>query len=339
MTNRTVQSKLETLLFSEKDEDFEYFAERFEAQLHLLKLRTVLLDQENLPEETDANFASEQNKLKEKHFEVWCELVQCLDRKSLGLVKTAKPSGTQAWKLLQECFKSRERPRIHQHLNKLTNIKMYSQESMRDYLMRAEELQLNLTDVGENVSDRMLCSVVLKGLPNSFASFVTVFKFSHEAKTFADLKRDLLNSDSDSCRGQLEQGTSSHFTKDVKCFKCGKLGHRQNECRAKVSVIVCYECGAKSHQANECPKTKNKSKTGAPRETTQNKSFYLKRNESSLTAEKQGFSFHTSQVHSTCKNIDLLIDSSCTSHMIKDAELFRDLDFSKRGNVECAERH
>ena len=107
MTNRTVQSKLETLLFSGKDEDFEHFAERFEALLHLLKLRTVLLDQENLPEETDANCASEQNKLKEKQFEVWCELVQCLDRKSLSLVKTAKPNGTQAWKLLQDCFKSR----------------------------------------------------------------------------------------------------------------------------------------------------------------------------------------------------------------------------------------
>ena len=76
-----------------------------------------------------------------------------------------------------------------------------------------------------------------------------------------------------------------------------------------MSVIVCYECGEKGHKANECPKTKNKSKTGAPRETTQNKRFYTERNESNLTAEKEGFSFHTSQVHSTCKNIDLLIDS------------------------------
>ena len=89
---------------------------------------------------------------------------------------------------MQDCFKSREGPRIHQLLNKLTNIRLNSQESMRDYLMRAEKLQLNLTDVGENVSEQMLCSVVLKGLPNSFASFVTVFKFSHVAKTFADLK-------------------------------------------------------------------------------------------------------------------------------------------------------
>ena len=68
MTDRTVQSKLETLLFSGKDEDFECFAERFEARLHLLKLRTVLLDQMNWPEETDASFACEQNKLKEKQF-------------------------------------------------------------------------------------------------------------------------------------------------------------------------------------------------------------------------------------------------------------------------------
>ena len=107
---------------------------------------------------------------------------------------------------------------------------MYSQESMRDYLMRAEELQLNLSDVGENVSDQMLCSLVLRGLPKSFASFVTVFKFSHEVKIFTDLKRDLLNFDSDSCRGQPEQGTSSYFTKDVKCFKATDKVNAEQKC-------------------------------------------------------------------------------------------------------------
>ena len=62
------------MLFSGKDEDFENFAARFEARLHLLKLRTVLLDQESLPGKQ--NYAGEQNKLKGKRFEVWCELVQ-----------------------------------------------------------------------------------------------------------------------------------------------------------------------------------------------------------------------------------------------------------------------
>ena len=104
-TKRTLQSKLETLLFSGKNEDFEYSAERFEARLLLLKLRTTLLDQGNSPEDTDVNSATEQSNLKEKRFEVWCELVQYLDRKPLSLVKTAKPNGIQAWKLLQDCFK------------------------------------------------------------------------------------------------------------------------------------------------------------------------------------------------------------------------------------------
>ena len=131
-------------------------------------------------------------------------------------------------KVFQDCFKRRERPRIHQRLNKLPNPRMISQGSMRECSMSAEELQFKLTDVGENVSDQMLCSVVLKDLRNKFASFVTVFKFWHEARTFADLKRDLLDFDSDSCRGQTDQGTSSHFTEDVKCFKCGKIGRRQS---------------------------------------------------------------------------------------------------------------
>ena len=111
-----------------------------------------------MPEESDANFASELNKLKEKRFEAWCELVQSLDRKSLSLVKTAKPNGTQTWK----------HHRIHQLSNKLTNLRRNSQEIMPDYSMRAEELQLNVTDVEENVSDQMLFSVVLKDLPNRF---------------------------------------------------------------------------------------------------------------------------------------------------------------------------
>ena len=133
MTIRTLQSKLESLLFSGKDEDFEYFAERFEARLKLLNMRTVFFDQENLPQETDANFASEQNKLKEEQFEVWCELVQCPDRQSLSLVKTAKPYDIGFGNFRKtERFKSRERPRIHQLLNKLTNLRKNSKECMRE---------------------------------------------------------------------------------------------------------------------------------------------------------------------------------------------------------------
>ena len=57
MTNRTVQSKFETLLFLRKHEDFEYVVEYFEARLQNLKLRIVFFVQESLPDQTAANFA------------------------------------------------------------------------------------------------------------------------------------------------------------------------------------------------------------------------------------------------------------------------------------------
>ena len=71
---RTVLSKLEKLMFSGKDEDFEYFSERFETRLHLLKLRSVWLDTESLPATEAKNFAAESEKLKETQFEVWCDV-------------------------------------------------------------------------------------------------------------------------------------------------------------------------------------------------------------------------------------------------------------------------
>ena len=88
----------------------------------------------------------------------------------------------------------------------------------------------------------MVCSVVLQSLPDSFASFVAVFKFSHESK---DLERGLLIFDSDSCPGQTDQGTSSQITKDFKSFKYGKIGHQQSECRAKVKKTTRQICASK----------------------------------------------------------------------------------------------
>ena len=57
--------------------------------------------------------------------------------------------------------------------------------------------------------------------------------YSHELKSFLDLKRDLLSFDSGSNLKSTDQGPSSHFSIDVKYFKRGKSGHKQAKCRSK----------------------------------------------------------------------------------------------------------
>ena len=56
-----------------------------------------------------------------------------------------------------------------------------------------------------------------------------------------------------------------------------------------------------------------------------NKLFYTERHQSNITAEKEGFPFKTSQVQSTCKNVEVLIGNGLTSHRIKEADMFTSL--------------
>ncbi|GJX42643.1 putative reverse transcriptase domain-containing protein, partial [Tanacetum coccineum] len=47
-----------------------------------------------------------------------------------------------------------------------------------------------------------------------------------------------------------------------KCNNCGKMGHKEKDCRSKNvasgtnarSAVVCYECGERGHKSNACPK-------------------------------------------------------------------------------------
>ena len=66
-------------------------------------------------------------------------------------------------------------------------------------MTRAEDYQYGVKQVGEKVTGKMFTSLLMKGLPMEFDTFVTLVKFSkeEEEKGIEELKKDLINFASD----------------------------------------------------------------------------------------------------------------------------------------------
>ena len=170
----TEAEKRRCLQFSGEEDDFAYWSEKFEGYMHTKKLRGQLLG-------TDASNDDEK-------YIIWAELVQCLDKRSIMMLESeCKGNGPEAWKRLTAHFSSSETPRVMNLLEQLTSLSLT--EEMTDYLIRTETLSSSLEVAGEMISEKLLVSVVLKGLPDSYEYFKTVHDFSKTPTPFSDLKK------------------------------------------------------------------------------------------------------------------------------------------------------
>ena len=164
---------------------------------------------------------------------IWYELVQCLDKKSVLFLRPYKGKGSEAWSVLCQRFKSFERPRLQKLISDLTNLRKYNNESIVDYITRAEDMQLYLSEVDESISEKMFVSILLKGLPREFESFCALVKYGQD-KTLDEIKRDLISFESEKRNDRnTEKLESVFFTNDRTCFICHKRRHIAKFCCAQ----------------------------------------------------------------------------------------------------------
>ena len=112
----------------------------------------------------------------EKDETAFSELIQFLDERSLGLVmRDGVNSGRKSLKILREHYAGSGKPRVMVLYTQLSSLEKRPNEEVTDYVVRAEEVVSALKGAGESgVSDALLISIVLKGLPVEYKPFCVV---------------------------------------------------------------------------------------------------------------------------------------------------------------------
>ena len=110
---------------------------------------------------------------------------------------------------------------------------MKANESVVAYITRAEKLQYNLDEVEEGLSEKMFVSIILKGLPKEFNTFCTSVKVSKDDNILNEIKKNLLNAESDH-GDEKEKTEQSFFSRTKPCFRCNKTGHIAAHCRSNL---------------------------------------------------------------------------------------------------------
>ena len=168
------------LMFDGDEQKWEQFECKFLAYMKIKKLKYVVAS--DMPASAD------------KREEAYSELVQCLDERSLNLImRDARDGGRLAMQILREHYAGRGTQRILSLYATLSSLQKRRDESLTDYLIRAEKAASALRAAGSVVCDQLLIAMVLKGLPPIYKPFTVVITQSEKVLTFPEFKTSIRN--------------------------------------------------------------------------------------------------------------------------------------------------
>ena len=322
------------LYFSGNQEDFKIWETRFINYIYTLDkaVCTALLPQE--PGKADPTEHPTYNRRK------YAVLVQVLDERSLLLIMNDySHDGRGALKALRAHYDSQEKPRVLTLYEELTTLTMASNESITDYIIRAERAATGLKNANENISDNLIIAMLLKGLPEFYRPFIVVHTQLDKYKTLMDFKSALTNyANTEALRSPQHESCalkSSNFSQqNIQCLACGKPNHRSNNCPNK-GKLRCSFCSKAGHVETVCFLKKRKE---------QNENAY---SATSNALPHQEFTFktnvHDNLIESTkVQKQMLLVDCGATSHIVNDETIFTSFDKSFHPDqhyVELADGH
>ena len=219
---------------------------KFLGYLHTLGLKDAILGKNLNGDETDTK----------RNEEAYNELIQFLDNKSQSLIMR------EALKILRDHYAGKGKPRIISLYTELTSLRKEQNEGVTDYIIRTEATVTALRNARETLSDSLIITMVLKGLPRTFNAFsiyvthsskeLTFFEFKTQLGSFEDTDKYHQNSTDDNVMKLTN--SFSKMSNKVSCFKCNGKGHVAKICpnNFKKNKKWCNYCKSQIHVQESC---------------------------------------------------------------------------------------
>ncbi|KAL2086590.1 hypothetical protein ACEWY4_017649 [Coilia grayii] len=216
---KSTGGKWERLVFDGDENKYELWEVKFLGHLRMLGLKETIQSSDEVDQE--------------KNEECYAELIQFLDDKSLSLVMhEATDDGRKALQILRCHYASQGKPRIIALYTELTSLKKAANETVTDYIIRAEKAVTSLRNAKEVISDGLIIAMIVKGLPESYKPFAIHITQSSEEVTFIQFKSKLRSYE------------------ETEKFDCKPKA--DNVMKVDISTVTCYGCGTRGHVARDC---------------------------------------------------------------------------------------
>lgn len=262
-TKTSLSYKVPALPFSGKEEEWTAWKLRFGSWMKIIGVYDVMSGDQEKPAASQLDALQDYNRANGVAYTYIITNVK--DVAFNTAAQAPEDDGKAAWTLLLNRYETKTRAHKITLLSDLMRVNLQATQDPEELFTKINDItkQLSYWENLRQIDDDWLIGITINALPvDAYGDLITVLENLDEL-TFEETKnriRSYRNRSLERFAREYGTNTALYASSKIKCFSCGKQGHKSNKCPEN-SGKFCTKCKVKGHTDVECWNEKQRNKT------------------------------------------------------------------------------